>query len=72
MKATVKGFVIEIDPAELAVRLCEANYRIVRPMPDAKSALAAMDEVVRAGWLRSARAAAEYFTELVNAARVPS
>lgn len=62
-----RKMVITIDPAELAVRLCEANYRMTRPTPDAIQALAAMDDDVAQAWLRSSRAAAEYFTELVNA-----
>ena len=61
--------VIEIDPAELAIRMCEANYCLRRPTPDAAAALAAMDEEARAGWPRSARAAAEYFAELIDATR---
>ncbi|MGE0575401.1 hypothetical protein [Reyranella sp.] len=62
------GFVAIVDPAELAIRLCEANYRLKRPTPDARHALAAMDEDVREGWLRSAKAAADYFAEILNAA----
>jgi hypothetical protein len=57
---------IYIDPAELAIRMCEANYCIARPTPNADAALAAMDTEVREAWLRSARAAAEYFAELIN------
>lgn len=62
-------FVAEIDPAELAIRLCEANYLLKRPTPDATAALNAMDEDVRAAWLRSAAAAAEYFRDLLNQAQ---
>lgn len=58
---------IIVDPAELAIRLCEANYMLTRPMPDAVQALAAMDPDVRAGWLRSAKAAADYFAEMISA-----
>jgi hypothetical protein len=57
---------IYIDPSELAVRLCEANYCIERPTPNADAALANMDKECREAWLRSARAAAEYFAELIN------
>jgi len=64
--------VCEVDPAELAVRLCEANYCLERPCPDARQALDAMDEEVRLGWLRSAQAAADYFVELINNAKIPS
>jgi roadblock/LC7 domain-containing protein len=67
-KQRASAFVATIDPAELAVRLCEANYLLKRPMADANSALAAMDEDVRIAWLRSAKAAADYFVEIVNAA----
>lgn len=59
-----EAVLIEIDPAELAVRLCEANYGLRRPRRDPLHALAAMDEEVRAAWLRSARAAVEYIAEL--------
>ena len=58
--------ICEIDLAELAIRLCEANYGLRRPMPDAGTALAAMDRDVREAWLRSAKAAAEYFCDLIN------
>ncbi|MBY6243875.1 hypothetical protein [Methylosinus sp. Sm6] len=66
MKSTL---VAEIDPAELAIRLCEANYGLTRPMADARQALAAMTPEVREAWLRSAKAAADYFVEIVNAAK---
>jgi hypothetical protein len=62
-----KTLVVELDPAELAVRLCEANYGLVRPMADAKEALAAMEPEVRQAWLRSAAVAADYFREMVEA-----
>ncbi|MBY6244084.1 hypothetical protein [Methylosinus sp. Sm6] len=61
--------IVEIDPAELAVRMCEANYGLTRPMADARQALAAMTPEVREAWLRSAKAAADYFVEIVNAAK---
>ena len=61
-----------VDPAELAVRLCEANYRLKRPSPNAAEALAAMDPEVREAWLRSAKAAADYFVEIIDAAQRPS
>lgn len=60
--------IAEVDPAELAIRLCEANYGLRRPTPDAKAALDAMDADVREAWLRSARAACNYFVEIINAA----
>ena len=61
--------VVEIDPAEMAIRLCEANYGLKRPPgASAAEALAAMDEEPRLAWLRSARAAAEYLAELINSA----
>lgn len=65
---TIK-LMIEIDPAELAVRLCEANYGLTRPRSDARESLDSMNEEVRVAWLRSAKAAADYFAELVNSAQ---
>ena len=64
----VPTLVIQIDPAELAIRLCEANYGLRRPTPDAGAALDAMDEDIRTAWLRSAKAAADYFAEIINEA----
>lgn len=55
-----------VDSAELAIRLCEASYGIKRPMANPRAALAAMDEDCRNGWLRAARAAFDYFSEIVN------
>ena len=63
------SMIAEVDPAELAIRLCEANYLLKRPTPDARAALEAMDEDVRLGWLRSAKAAADYFVEIINSAQ---
>jgi hypothetical protein len=57
-----------IDEAELAVRLCEANYRIVRPHPSAQHALDNMDDDVRAAWQRSAKAALDYIAHCINGA----
>lgn len=59
---------MEIDIAELAVRMCEANYGLTRPMADATLALEAMNDAPRRAWLRSAEAAAAYFGELLQAA----
>ena len=67
-KAIDKTFVAVVDPAELAVRMCEANYGIKRPCPDAAIALDAMDQDAREGWLRSAKVAADYFAEIINQA----
>lgn len=65
--------VCEVDPAELAVRLCEAQYGLKRPQgSSAREALDGMDEEVRLAWLRSAKAAADYFVDLINDAKVPS
>ena len=62
--------VVEIDPAELAIRLCEAHICGKRPPgTTAAEALETMDEEIRLAWLRSARAAAEYLAELINSAR---
>ena len=67
-RSTEVKLVAMIDEAELAVRLCEANYRIVRPYPDPQHALANMDDDVRVAWQRSARAALDYIGECVNGA----
>lgn len=59
-----------IDPAELAVRMCEANYRLKRPAGHtAVQALEAMEEDCRDGWRRSAEAAMEYWIECINNAQ---
>lgn len=50
------ALVVEIDAAELAVRMCEANYGIRRPEgATGAQALEAMDADCRAGWFRSAK-----------------
>lgn len=66
------AFVGMIDEAELAVRMCEANYGLTRPNGmNGTEALDAMEPEVRAGWLRSARAALLYFADaLARAQRV--
>ena len=56
-------------PAELAVRLYEANYRLQRHVPDAIAALSAMEKDRAEAWLRSAKAAADYFVELLDKQR---
>jgi hypothetical protein len=56
-------------PAELAVRLYEANAREMRSAPDAIAALAAMEKERAQAWLRSAKAAADYFVELIDVQR---
>lgn len=53
-------------PAELAMRLYEANSRQTRSAPDAIAALAAMEKERAQAWLRSAKAAADYFVELID------
>lgn len=58
--------VFELDQAELAVRMCEASYGLTRPMPSAVKALAAMEEDSRAGWIRAAAAALNYFHECLT------
>jgi hypothetical protein len=62
----------EIDPAELAIRMCEASYGLKRPMPNAQAALEAMDDDCREGWQRAAIAALEYLRECIAIARPPS
>ncbi len=65
--------IVEMDEAELAIRLCEANYGMKRPTGlNAREAMDAMEEDVREGWRQSAIAAIEYFTECVNAGKRPS
>lgn len=60
------GRIAEVDVDELAVRLCEANYRIVRPRHlNATEALAAMDADVRDGWQRSAHVAVGYLMQCI-------
>jgi hypothetical protein len=59
-------FPVATCPAELAVRLYEANCRRKRPFQDAMAVLAAMDAEYAESWLRSAKAAADYFVELIN------
>jgi hypothetical protein len=56
-------------PAELAMRLYEANSRQSRSAPDAIAALAAMEMERAQAWLRSAKAAADYFVELLDVQR---
>jgi hypothetical protein len=67
------SLIIEMDAAELAVRLCEANYGLKRPAGlTAQQALDAMDDDVRQGWQRSAVVAMEYLSECVSAGKRPS
>lgn len=59
--------VAKISEAELAVRLCEANYGLRRPAGlTAEEALEHMDERVRDGWRRSAQAAMLYWAECIS------
>jgi hypothetical protein len=63
----VKAKFVPIDVAELAIRMCEANYGMRRPPGMTGSqALEAMESDVREGWLRSARAAMDYWTECIE------
>ena len=64
--------IVEIDEAELAVRMCEASYGLERPTPSGKQALDAMATDCREGWLRAARAAIAYFRECCVNGQVPS
>lgn len=63
---------VEIDTAELAIRMCEASHELTRPMADAQGALDAMDDECRDGWLRAAAVAVEYFQQALATARKPS
>ena len=49
--------VMEIDPVELAVRLCEAYIH---------ATLDSMDEEMGDAWLMVAKAAVDYFTEVLK------
>jgi hypothetical protein len=64
--------IAEVDPAELAIRMCEASYGLKRPTPNAATALAAMDEDCRDGWLRAADAALHFIQECLASAQKPS
>ena len=67
---TAPAFIAEADPAELAIRMCEASYGLTRPCPDPIEALAAMDEDCRNGWMRAAEAALQYIRDcLANGQR---
>lgn len=69
-KATL---VAEIDPAEMAVRMCEASYGLKRPDGSSgREALDAMDEDCREGWLRAADAGLRYINECLKKAQQPS
>ena len=57
---------IKVDAAELAVRMCEASYGLVRPMPSAQIALDSMTPECREGWLRAAAAAVEYIKQCID------
>lgn len=72
LKKKSLGLVAQISEAELAVRMCEANYGILRPVSSAEQALDAMDEEVRNAWRRSALAAMEYWRECIEAAQQPN
>jgi hypothetical protein len=62
-----------ISEAELAIRLCEANYGLRRPAGlTAEQALDAMEPECRDGWRASARAAMEYWRECVQGMRQTS
>lgn len=66
------SLVVELDPAELAIRMCEASYELTRPTPSAIDALNAMDEDCRMGWLRAAEAALRYLQERIADGQKPS
>jgi len=72
---TKAKLVIEINMAELAVRIAEANLQLKRPMANPLQVIEGMEEVEKdcgQCWLRGAKAAAEYLTELLNAAHPTS
>jgi hypothetical protein len=72
MEKRVVTAIAEVDPAELAILMCEASYGLIRPVPGAREALDAMDNECRGGWLRAAKAATDYFVEIINSAKIPS
>lgn len=72
VKKRTLALITEIDGAELAVRMCEASYGLVRPTPSARAALNAMEPEVREVWLRAAHAAVGYWQECIEAAQRPS
>lgn len=64
-----RALIIEIDPAELAVGMCEAAYQIKRPAgKTARQALDAMEPECRAGWLRAATFAGTYVAAQIESA----
>lgn len=66
-KAHGVSAVAEISEAELAVRMCEANYGIRRPTGStAEQALDNMEPEVRRAWRRSANAAMSYWRECIE------
>jgi hypothetical protein len=70
-KKAALAYVVEISEAELAVRMCEANYSLTRPPGcTSQEALDAMDADVSAAWQRSARAAMDYWRECIEAGSV--
>jgi len=59
--------IAEISEAELAVRMCEASCGMKRPMgATAAQTLNGIDDDVRDLWLRTARAAMEYWRECIE------
>jgi hypothetical protein len=59
--------IAEISETELACRMCEASYRLKRPLgTTAEQALSTMEDDSRNGWLRAARAAMEYWRECIE------
>ncbi len=64
------AWIIEIDPAELAVRMMEAGSQVTRPVADAREALATMSQEDQDMLLRAAEAAALYLRECLKASAV--
>lgn len=59
-----KIIVVNVSLSELAVRICEANYGLLRPCSSAREALARMSPEMRAGAIRGAQAALDYLAEV--------
>jgi hypothetical protein len=73
MNSTHKAeLIVEIDAAELAVRMCEARACLKRPTHSAWDALETMEPEFRVAWLRAAHAAITYWQECTASARRPS
>jgi hypothetical protein len=68
LRSAATKYITAISEAELAIRMCEAQYGLIRPPGlSAEQALDAMEPASRNGWRRSAKAAMEYWSECIAA-----